>query len=129
MIGIDNSELKYYCKNCNCQDFSPGASYNASAAEKWINVTDTSVFDPDDTLKEMDVTVSDETGKKVQATVTIKGGSTTPLDVTPLDLTKKITLTVIITSKAGCFAIGTIVLTTDGPGKITEWTNKPIVIP
>ena len=128
MISIDNTALKSYCKNCSCQNFKPGANYDYSAMGKYIKITDTTVFDTDDTLLSMDVTVIDEDGKKVQQTVKVAGGSTTPLDISMMALTKKLTVTVKITSKGGCTSTGTIVLSADGKGKIIEWIINPVIV-
>jgi hypothetical protein len=64
MKAIDNSGFLNVCHNCGGEGFGPGISYSLNTATKVLTITSTSVFPVTDTLKVINVSVSDRFGNQ-----------------------------------------------------------------
>jgi len=119
MIAIDNTELKNYCRNCNCTNVAPGASYAYDATEETVTVTDTGTIGSPDGLSIMHVNVHDQFGNQVYGKIEVAAGNVV-IDVSDLDVSKPLSITVTLVSNGGCVSDG-IAKNIQAAGNIGGW--------
>lgn len=71
MKAIDNSGFLDVCHGCGGAGFTPGISYAFVAATKILTVTSTSAFPAGDSLKVVNLTISDRFGNSKTAQITV----------------------------------------------------------
>lgn len=77
MKAIDNSGFLDVCHGCGGAGFTPGISYAFVAATKILTVTSTSAFPAGDSLKVVNLTISDRFGNSKHKSIVGPAASTT----------------------------------------------------
>jgi hypothetical protein len=105
MIAIDNSELKAYCRNCNCANVVPALTYAYDAAAKTVTVTSASTIGSPDGLKIIHINVHDQYGNSVYGKIQTISGNVV-ISTATLDASKPYSITATLVSNGGCLADG-----------------------
>lgn len=104
--AFDNTGIINFCNNCNCTGVTAGASYAYNAGAGTVTVTDTSTITAPDAFKKMNVAVHDQFGKQVNGVITALAGNTGAIDITSLNRSKPLKITVTLVTNGGCTADG-----------------------
>ena len=105
MIAIDNSEIRNYCRRCNCSGFIPKFTYAYNAGNKTVTVTNASTVNGPDGHKIAHVYVHDQEGNHVYGKIETVAGNVV-ISTATLDASKPFSITVTAITNGGCTGDG-----------------------
>lgn len=121
MNPINNSNLLQMCRDCGAIGFTPVVGYVYDAAAKTVVLTDGSTIPAGDALSKVHVRVHDTFGGEVRdAIVATGGGGAKTLDVSTLDASKGLNITVTVLTTGRIAADGSA-FNIGAAGNISRW--------